>query len=134
MNRMDLLESLNRQIAGWAAFYHYTDYTATIFVRLDRTLFWKFGYWLARKYRCGFPALMRDHVQRPEEGKAKTWVLHGRNSRGWYGAVALRRFITSRKGQFTWRTPAENPFILRDSGQRTIESRYADVAFAMSNT
>jgi len=65
MNRMDLLESLNRQIAGWAAFYQYTDYTATVFVKLDRILFWKFGYWLAQKYRRGFPALMRDHVQRP---------------------------------------------------------------------
>jgi RNA-directed DNA polymerase len=134
MNRMDLLESLNRQIAGWAAFYQYTDYTATMFVKLDRTLFWKFGYWLARKYRRGFPALMRDHVQRPEEGHAKTWVLHGQNSRGWYGAVALRRLVTSRKGRFTWHSPAENPFILRDSDRRTIESRFADVAFAMSNT
>ena len=25
MNRMDLVESLNRQIAGWATFYQYTD-------------------------------------------------------------------------------------------------------------
>ncbi len=133
MNRMDLLESLNRQIAGWAAFYQYTDYTATMFVKLDRTLFWKFGYWLARKYRRGFPALMRDHVQRPEEGHAKTWVLHGQNSRGWYGAVALRRLVTSRKARFIWRTPAENPFILRAEKRSTIESRYADVAFAMSN-
>jgi hypothetical protein len=133
MNRMDLLESLNRQIAGWAAFYQYTDYTATVFVKLDRTLFWKFGYWLAQKYRRGFPALMRDHVQRPEEGQAKTWVLHGQNSRGWYGAVSLRRLVTSRKGRFTWRNPTENPFILRDEKRSTIESRYADVAFAMSN-
>ena len=37
---MDLLENLNRQIAGWAAFYQYTDYTATVFVKLDRTVFW----------------------------------------------------------------------------------------------
>jgi hypothetical protein len=28
MNRMDLIESLNRQL-GWAAFYQYTDYTAS---------------------------------------------------------------------------------------------------------
>ena len=25
MNRMDLVERLNRQIAGWATFYQYTD-------------------------------------------------------------------------------------------------------------
>jgi RNA-directed DNA polymerase len=134
LNRMDLLERLKRQIAGWAAFYQYTDYTATVFAKLDRTVFWKFGYWLARKYRRGFPALMRDHVRRPEEGRAKTWVLHGQDSRGWYGAVALRRLVTSRKGRFTWRSPAENPFIVRDSDRRTIESRFADVTFAMSNT
>ena len=36
MNRMDLMERLNRQIAGWAAFYQYTDFTATMFSKLDR--------------------------------------------------------------------------------------------------
>jgi hypothetical protein len=133
MNRMDLVESLNRQLAGWAAFYQYTDYTATLFGRLDRTVFWKLGYWLARKYRRGFRSLMRDHIRAPEPEQAKTWVLQGQNSRGWYGAVALRRLVTSRKGRFTWRSPSENPYIMRDETRRTIESRYADVAFAMSN-
>jgi len=47
--------------------------------------------------------------------------------------VALRRLVTSRKGQFRWRTPSENPYIVRDETRSTIESRYADVAFAMSN-
>jgi hypothetical protein len=45
----------------------------------------------------------------------------------------LRRLITSRKGQFKWRTPSENPYTARGETRRTIESRYADVAFAMSN-
>jgi RNA-directed DNA polymerase len=27
VNRMDLVESLNRKVAGWANFYQYTDYT-----------------------------------------------------------------------------------------------------------
>lgn len=133
VNRMDLMESLNRQLAGWAAFYQYTDYTATLFSKLDRTVFWKLGYWLARKYRCGFRSLMRDNIFATEPGRAKTWVLEGRNSRGWYGAIALRRLITSRKGRFTWRTPAENPYILREEKRRTIESHYAEVAFAASN-
>jgi len=48
--------------------------------------------------------------------------------------VALRRLITSRKGHFTWCTPSENPYILRDEIPKSIESRYADVAFAISNT
>lgn len=128
------MESLNRQLAGWANFYQYTDFTATMFSKMDRTVFWKFGHWLARKYRRGFPPLMRDHVCEPEPGQAKTWVVEGRNSRGWYGAVALRRLITSGKGQFKWRTPSENPYIVRGEARRTIESRYADVAFAMSST
>ncbi|PPB80669.1 group II intron maturase [Mycetohabitans endofungorum] len=133
MNRMDLMESLNRQIAGWAAFYQFTDFTATMFRKLDRTVFWKFGYWLARRYRRGFSSLMRDYIRAPEPGQATTWVLQGQNSRGWYGVVALRRLVTSRKGQFRWRTPSENPYIMRDEARNTIESRYADVAFAMSN-
>ena len=133
MNRMDLMESLNRQLAGWAAFYQYTDYTATLFRKLDRTVFWKFGYWLARRYRRGFRSLMRDYIRAPVPGQTTTWVLEGQNSRGWHGAVALRRLVTSRKGQFRWRSPSENPYILRDKVRSTIESRYPDVAFAMSN-
>ncbi|AMC36581.1 group II intron reverse transcriptase/maturase [Janthinobacterium sp. B9-8] len=133
-NRIDMLESLNRQLAGWATFYQYTDFTATLFIKVDRMIFWKFGYWLARKYRRGFRSLMRDYIKAPELGIAKTWLLEGRNSRGWYGALALWRLITSRKGRFTWRTPAENPYILRDAPPNTIKSVYRDVAFAMSNT
>jgi hypothetical protein len=65
---------------------------------------------------------------------AKTWVLKGQNSRGWYGELALRRLITSRKGQFRWRTPEENPYLIHDESRKLFESRYADVAFAFSNT
>ncbi|MGB7184854.1 MAG: group II intron reverse transcriptase/maturase, partial [Burkholderiaceae bacterium] len=132
-NRMDVVESLNRQLAGWAAFYQYTDNTATIFRKLDRVVFWKLGHWLARKYRRSMKSLMRASVRSPEPGKAKTWVLEGQNSRGWYGKLALRRLVTSRKGHFTWRTPFENPFIIREDSRRTSESRYADIAFAMGN-
>ncbi|MBJ6359743.1 group II intron reverse transcriptase/maturase [Paenibacillus sp. GCM10012307] len=134
MNTMDLVESLNRQLAGWANFYPYTDHTTTIFGKVDRTVFWKLGYWLARKYKRGFRTLMRDYVRSPEKGKAKIWVMQGRNSRGFYGELPLRRLITSRKGWFTWRTPAENPYILRSEQRRTIESYYDEVAFALSNT
>jgi RNA-directed DNA polymerase len=134
MNRMDMVESLNRQLAGWAAFYQYTDYTATVFRKVDHSVFWKLGYWLARKYRRSFRSLMRDHVRSPGAGRAKTWVLRGQNSRGFYGELALGRLVTSRKGRFTWRTPSENPYILRDEARKTLKSRYADVAFAMSNT
>lgn len=134
MNRMDMVESLNRQITGWTNFYQYTDYTATIFSKVDRVIFWKFAYWLARKYKKGFRMLMRDHVRAPEAGKAKTWVLHGMDSRGWYGEVALRRLVTSRKSRFLWRNPEKNPYLINDPARRLIESRYWDVAFALSNT
>lgn len=134
VNRMDLMESLNRKLAGWANFYQYTDFTATFFNRVDRTVFWKLGYWLARKYRRGMPSLMREFIRAPEPGKATTWVLKGRNSRGWYGELALRRLVTSRKGQFRWRSPEGNPYLIRDKNRKLFESRYADVAFALSNT
>jgi RNA-directed DNA polymerase len=132
-NRIDVIESLNRQITGWANFYQYTDHTATIFSKVDRVVFWKLGYWLARKYKRGFRILMRDYVRAPEKGKARVWVLQGQNSRGFYGQVALRRLITSRKGRFMWRNPPGNPYILRSTQQRTIESYYDEVALALSN-
>lgn len=134
VNRMDLVESLNRKLAGWANFYQYTDYTATFFARVDRTVFWKVGHWLARKYRRGLPSLMGEHVRAAEPGRAKTWVLKGQNSRGWYGELALRRLITSHKGQFRWRSPEKNPYLIQDANRKLFESRYADVAFAFSNT
>jgi group II intron reverse transcriptase/maturase len=134
VNRMDLVESLNRKLAGWANFYQYTDYTATLFGRVDRLVFWKLGYWLARKYKASIKTLCRNWVRAPAAGRATTWVLKGQNSRGWYGELALRRLITSRKGQFRWRTPEENPYLIHDESRKLFESHYADVAFAFSNT
>jgi len=135
VDRLDMVQSLNRQLAGWANFYQYTDYTATIFGKVDRAVFWKLAYWLARKYKCGFRSLMQNHVRAPEVGKAKTWVFRGRDSRGLYKEVALRRLVTSRKGRFTWRTPERNPYLMYSEQIRPpIQSRYKDVALALSNT
>ena len=134
MSRMDMVESLNRQIAGWANFYQHTDYTATIFSKVDRAVFWKLAHWVARKYKQGFTKLMRNHVRSPESGKAKTWVFRGRNSQGRYVEVALRRLVTSRKSRFLWRNPEQNPYLLHnDPTRRVTESRYRDVAIALSN-
>jgi len=44
---VDMIESLNRQLAGWAAFYQYTDYTQPC-QKSGPHVFWKLGYWLAR--------------------------------------------------------------------------------------
>jgi len=133
-NRMDVLEHINRQLAGWANFYQYTDFTATVFRKIDRIVFWKLGHWIARKYRKGFRLLMRHYVRSPEAGHAKTWVLRGRNSKGMYVEIALRRLVTSRKGRFRYRTPDGNPYLMQDENRTTIESRYGDLAFALSST
>ena len=57
VNKIDLVESLNRKLSGWANFYQFTDYTATLFGRVDRLVFWKLGYWLARKYKASIKTL-----------------------------------------------------------------------------
>jgi hypothetical protein len=105
-----------------------------VFQRLDQIVFWKLGHWLASKYRATLKALCRHWVRAPEAGLAKTWVLGGRNSRGIPCGITLRRLVTSRKGQFRWRLPEGNPYILREEKRNTFESRYADLVFAMSNT
>ena len=89
---------------------------------------------VARKIEDGVWVEGREYVRAPEPGRATTWVLKGQNSRRWYGELALRRLITSRKGQFRWRTPEENPYLIHDEHRKLFASRYADVAFALSNT
>ncbi len=133
-NKIDLVEDLNRRLAGWANFYQYTDYTATMYDKLDRIVFWKLAYWLARKHRCSIKALMRRWIRRPAAGTAKTWVLWGRSDQGHVCGVGLRRLVTSPKRQFRWRNPAMNPYILREEDRSTVTSRYHDVAMAMSHS
>ncbi|MHC4093015.1 MAG: group II intron reverse transcriptase/maturase [Planctomycetota bacterium] len=134
VNKIDLVEDLNRRLTGWGYFYQYTDYTATMYSRLDRIVFWKLAHWLARKYRCSIKALMRRWVRHPTDGTAKTWVLWGRSENGHICGVALRRLVTSPKRQFRWRNPAMNPYILREENRSTVTSRYHDVAMAMGRS
>jgi hypothetical protein len=133
-NKIDLVEDLNRRLAGWATFYQYTDYTATMYGKLDRIVFWKLAHWLARKHRCSIKALMRRWIRRPAEGTARIWVLWGRSGQGHVCGVALRRLVTSPKRQFRWRNPAVNPYILRDEARSTVTSHYHDVAMAMGHS
>ena len=37
---VDMIDNLNRQLAGWAAFYKFTDFSAYVFQRID-TVVWK---------------------------------------------------------------------------------------------
>ena len=133
VNRIDMVESLNRKLVGWGNFYRFTDYTAIVFQKLDRIIFWKLGLWLARKYRTSVKKLIIQWVRYPANGTAKTWVLFGRNGADQLFGVDLRRLMSVRKLQFRWRNPAGNPYSL--SGERsTITSRYRDVAMAMSHS
>lgn len=132
-NKIDLVESLNRKLAGWANFYRFTDYTAVMYGNLYRIVFWKLARWLARKYRTSIKSLVRQWVRCPADGKAKTWLLFGRSGNDNLCGVALRRLVTSRKGQFRWRNPEINPYITRDEERNTVTSRYRDVAMAMSH-
>jgi group II intron reverse transcriptase/maturase len=133
VNKIDMVESLNRKLAGWANFYKFTDYTAVMYGKLDRIIFWKLAHWLARKYRTSIKSLMRQWIRRPADGKAKTWQLFGRSGNGNLCGVALRRLVTSRKAQFRWRNPEINPYIKRDEERNTVTSRYRDVAMALSH-
>ena len=129
--KVDMVDRLNRQLAGWAAFYKFTDFTARIFQRIDTVVFWKLAHWLARKYRSRIKPLMRKWYRVPEKGTAKTWVLYGISEQGNRIGKDLRRLVTSRKAQFRWRNPERNPYIKREEIRNTITSRYHDVAMAL---
>ena len=132
VNKIDMVEGLNRKLAGWANFYQFTDYTAIVYGKLDRIIFWKLAHWLARKYRTSIKSLIRQWVRRPADDKTKIWQLFGRSGRGNLCGVTLRRLVTSRKCQFRWRNPDINPYIVRDEERHTVTSRYRDVAMALS--
>ena len=131
LSKVDMVDRLNRQLAGWAAFYKFTDFTAKIFQHIDRVVFWKLAHWLGRKYRSRIKPLLRKWCRHPEEGIAKTWVLYGISEQGNRIGKELRRLVGSPKMQFRWRNPEINPYIKREENRNTITSRYRDVAMAM---
>ncbi len=132
-NKIDMVVRLNRKIAGWSNFYMFTDYTAMVYGKLDRIIFWKLAHWLARKYRSSIKSLVRQWVRHSKDGKAKNWRLFGRDGKGNLCGVALRRLVTSRKAQFRWRKPEKNPYIPRDDIRNTVTSRYREIAMALSH-
>lgn len=133
-NRIGMIKSLNYKLVGWGNFYQYTDYTAKVFSKLDRIVFWKLAHWLGTKYRTSIKQLIIKWVREPEEGKAKTWVIGGLNKHGCYERVVLRRVVGRPKYQFKWRNPESNPYIKREEVRNTITSRYREIAMAMSRS
>ena len=132
-NRLEVVDHLNRQLAGWANFYRYTDYTAWVFRRVDHVVFWQLARWMARKYRSSIAQELQRAVRAPQPGAAKTWVVTGRWPDGHGGSVALRRLAGSSKGQFRWRNPPRNPYILAPDTPPLLTSSYRDVAFALQH-
>ncbi|MER9896054.1 hypothetical protein NKJ40_29190 [Mesorhizobium sp. M0119] len=45
VGKVDMVDRLNRQVAGWAAFYKFTDFTART-RHIDHVVFWKLAHWL----------------------------------------------------------------------------------------
>jgi RNA-directed DNA polymerase len=71
VSTVDMITTLNRQLAGWAAFYKFTDFTAYVFRRIDHVVFWKMAHWLGHKYRTRIMPLMRKWYRAPEPARRK---------------------------------------------------------------
>jgi RNA-directed DNA polymerase len=135
VNKIDMINRLNRKITGWVNFYQFTDNTATTYKKLDRIIFWKLAHWLARKYKTSIKELMKKWVKRPEDKQAKTWVIEGRNQKGKFCKRTLKRFVaSSKKKQFRWTSPKTNPYIKCDVEKKTFESHYREIAIAMGKS
>lgn len=129
---IDKVEKLNQKLKGWSQFYCYTDFTAQVYSKIDRVVFWKLGHWLGSKYRCSVKSLLKRWCKHPEPNKAKTWVLFGKTNNGNLCGESLYRLVSSPKMRFRWRLPEMNPH-LRVEERNTITSRYTDVAMAVGH-
>lgn len=133
-NRLAVIDHLNRQLQGWSQFYQYTDYTGTVYDRVDHLVFWLLARWMARKYRTTIPRVLQQHVRAPKPGAVKTWVVSGQWPDGSGGTVVLRRLSSSPKRHFLWRNLPYNPYLQRDAAlPPLLTSHYRDVAFAVQH-
>ncbi len=131
-SKIDKVEKLNQKLKGWSQFYRHTDFTAKVYRKIDRIVFWKLAHWLARKYRCSVRSLLMKWCKRPTPNQAKTWVLFGKTNQGYLFDASLFRLVSSKKLSFRWRLPESNPY-LRVEIRKTVTSRYADVAMAVGH-
>jgi group II intron reverse transcriptase/maturase len=131
-SKIDKVEQLNQKLQGWAQFYRHTDFTAMVYSKIDRIVFWKLAHWLARKHRCSIKSLLMKWCKRSEPHLAKTWVLFGKTDEGYLYGASLFRLVSSPKLPFRWRLPESNPY-LRAEIRNTVTSRYSDVAMAVGH-
>jgi hypothetical protein len=76
-------------LAGWAAFYRFTDFTALTFRRIDTVVFWKMAHWLAQStgHASTFDAQMVPRAgDRPIENLADLRSEQSEKCR-WQGAA-----------------------------------------------
>ncbi len=130
-SKIDMVDRINRKLKGWSAFYKFVDFRAKTFGYIDRVVFWKLAHWLGRKYRSRLKPLMRHWYRSPTPGQRKTWVLFGKTNQGKLCGKELYSLVGHGKSQFRFRLPKGNPH-LRNDNRKTITSRFADVAMAMS--
>ncbi len=131
-SKIDMIETVNRKLKGWSAFYQFVDFKAKIFSHIDRVVFWKLARWLGRKYRSRLKPLMRHWFKMPAPGQSKTWVLYGKTNQGHLCGAVLYRLVGRGSRQFRWRLPEGNPY-LRKEPRNTWTSRYPEVAMAFAN-
>lgn len=134
MSKVDMIDSLNRRIEGWARFYQYVDQKVWAFNWVDRVVFWKLAHWLGTKYKSHIKPLMKKWVVHPEPNKAKTWVLYGPTKKGNVCRVVLTRLVGRGKRQFRWKQQKGNPYMEAPKVKtQAPTSRYRDVAMALSH-
>jgi len=131
-SKIDMVESINRKLEGWAAFYQFVDFKAKAFSYIDRIVFWKLAHWLAHKYRSRIKPLMRQWCKAPKPSQSKTWVLFGKTNNGKLSGETLYRLVGQGKKQFRWRLPEGNPY-LRSEPRNTWTSRFTEVAMAFAS-
>src|SRR5690554_6283147 len=131
-SKIDMVESINRKLKGWAAFYQFVDYKAKVFSYIDGVVFWKLAHWLGRKYRSRLKPLMRHWFKAPASGQSKTWVLYGKTNQGLFSGAILYRLVGHGKKRFRWRLPEGNPY-LRTESRNTWTSRFPEVAMAFAS-
>jgi group II intron reverse transcriptase/maturase len=131
-NPVELIKKLNSKITGWSNFYKYTDYTATVYNRIDSAVFWMFGRWLAKKYRTRISEQIRRKVDRPpkEIGHVKTWRIYGLDEEGKYRAVYLKKLVGSQKERYVSQHSQANPY---QSETRKTRPKFSEIAIAMSS-
>ena len=130
-SKVDKVEQVSRKLKGWSQFYRHTNFTAKVYSKIDRIVFWKLAKWLARKYRCSIKSLMMKWIRRPSASQATTWVVYGKSNNGIVCGASLFRLVSSPKMRFMWRLPEINPY-LRLEERNTVTSRYKDVVIAVS--